>query len=84
MLACFGKQRKRAVEKYIDFVRAGVGLPPVWGNLKYQMYLGSDEFVESMRHKLDGSKKESLSEISQPAAAQALGQATAVVRRKFR
>ena len=64
ILACFGKQRKRAIAKYIDFVRAGVGLPPVWGNLKYQMYLGSDEFVEGMRGKLGDSKKEHLREIS--------------------
>ena len=25
ILACFGKQRKRAVVKYIDFVREGIG-----------------------------------------------------------
>ncbi len=49
ILACFGKQRKRAVTKYIDFVRAGIGLPPIWQDLKYQMYLGSDKFVESVR-----------------------------------
>jgi len=64
LLACFGKQRKRAIVKYIDFVRAGTGLPPVWEGLKYQMYLGSAKFVESMQHKLDDSQKESLSEIS--------------------
>jgi putative transposase len=64
VLACFGKQRKRVRAKYIDFVRAGIGLPPIWEDLKYQMYLGSDDFVESMRHKLDGSKKEDLREIS--------------------
>ena len=64
ILACFGKQRKRAIAKYIDFVRAGIGLPPIWEGLKYQMYLGSDDFVESMRHKLADSNKESLKEIS--------------------
>lgn len=36
----------------------------IWDGLKYQMYLGSDDFVENMRHKLDGSKKEDLKEIS--------------------
>ena len=64
LLACFGKQRKRAIAKYIDFVRAGIGLPSIWKDLKYQMYLGSDDFVESMRHKLADSNKESLKEIS--------------------
>ena len=28
LLACFGKQRKKATGKYVDFVRAGAGLPP--------------------------------------------------------
>ena len=64
LLSCFGKQRKRAIAKYIDFVRAGVGLRPICEDLKYQMYLGSDDFVESMRKKLDGSNKESSKEIS--------------------
>jgi len=64
LLAFFGKQRKRARAKYIDFVRAGIGLPPVWESLKYQMYLGNDKFVKSMQYKLAGSKKESLREIS--------------------
>ncbi|VAW70301.1 hypothetical protein MNBD_GAMMA10-2341 [hydrothermal vent metagenome] len=64
LLACFGKQRKRTIARYIDFVRTGAGLPSVWEGLKYQMYLGNDKFVESMQHKLDDSKKESLSEIS--------------------
>ncbi len=64
VLACFDKLRKRAIVRYIDFVRAGIGLSPVWEGLKYQMYLGNDEFVESMRHKFDDSKKGSLKEIS--------------------
>jgi len=36
---------------------------PIWEGLKYQMYLGSDDFVESMWHKLADSNKESLKEI---------------------
>ncbi len=38
--------------KYKDFVRKGVGLPPVWGNLKQQIYLGDDQFVEPMQKHL--------------------------------
>lgn len=63
-LGFFGQQRKRAITKYIDFVRAGVGLPPVWENLKYQIYLGNDEFAEKMKHKLSGLRKEDLGEIT--------------------
>jgi len=29
-------------------VREGVGLPPIWGELKQQIYIGSDQFVESI------------------------------------
>lgn len=64
LLACFCKQRNLAIAKYIEFVKGGIGLPSIWERLKYQMYLGSDDFVESMRHKLDLSSKEDLSEIS--------------------
>jgi len=64
VLACFGKQRRRAIARCIDFVRAGMGLLSIWVGLIPQMYLGSDDFVESMRHKRDGSKKEDLREIS--------------------
>lgn len=62
ILACFSKQKKRAIGKYIDFVRAGVGLSSVWDNLKFQAYLGEDDFVEDMHNKLDDSGKETLKE----------------------
>ena len=64
LFACFGKQRNQAIAKYIDFVRAVIGLAPIWG-VKYLIYLGRDDCVESMRHKLEDSKKEELSEITQ-------------------
>jgi len=32
----------------------------VWKGLKYQMYLGNDEFIESMQYKLGDLKKEQL------------------------
>ena len=64
LLACFGKQRKRAIVKYIDFVRAGIGLPPIWEALKNQVYLGDESFINSMKNKLDDSKKDQLDEIN--------------------
>ncbi|WP_434148396.1 transposase [Methylocaldum gracile subsp. desertum] len=33
LLGPFGRQRKRAIVGYIDFVRAGVGLPSIWDHL---------------------------------------------------
>ena len=33
---------------YIDFVRAGVGLPSIWDHLTGQIYLGGEAFVQRM------------------------------------
>jgi len=51
ILGRFGKQRRRAVAKYIDFVRAGVGLPSVWDGLVGQIFLGSERFVAKMQRR---------------------------------
>ena len=49
ILSQFGKQRKRAVAAYRDFVCAEVELPSVWNDLRGQIYLGKEEFVETMQ-----------------------------------
>tara|TARA_R110000787_G_scaffold77298_4_gene169959 strand:+ start:2670 stop:2903 length:234 start_codon:yes stop_codon:yes gene_type:complete len=48
-LGQFSLKKARAIAKYKDYVREGVGLPPVWGNLKQQIYLGDGQFVEQMQ-----------------------------------
>lgn len=48
ILGQFGSRRTRAVEKYVDFVRAGVGLPSIWENLRNQIFLGGDAFIERL------------------------------------
>ncbi|WP_127995675.1 REP-associated tyrosine transposase [Piscinibacter defluvii] len=53
VLKQFGPTRRRAVAAYVDFVRAGVGLPSVWDALRGQVFLGSDEFVQRMTAALD-------------------------------
>lgn len=53
ILGQFSSRRRQAVKRYIDFVRAGVGLPSVWGNLSGQVFLGSDRFVKRMQAKTD-------------------------------
>jgi len=45
ILGQFGAVRSSAIQRYMNFVRAGVGLPPLWSHLKGQQYLGSDAFV---------------------------------------
>jgi putative transposase len=61
LLSQFGRQRSRAIAKYRDFVRAGVGLPGLWSDLSQQIYLGDDGFIKKMQKKL--SKEADLREI---------------------
>ena len=48
LLRGFGRTRRIARMKYIDFVRAGVGLPSIWDDLRGQIYLGGEAFVQRM------------------------------------
>jgi REP element-mobilizing transposase RayT len=61
LLSHFGKQRKRARERYIDFVRAGVGLPSIWENLRNQVFLGGENFIGQYREMI--TEKVELDEI---------------------
>ncbi|MFQ5470279.1 MAG: transposase [Gammaproteobacteria bacterium] len=49
LLSQFSKQRKRAIDKYKDFVRAGLDQTSIWSALSQQIYLGSDEFIAKMQ-----------------------------------
>jgi len=49
LLSQFGKSRKVSRRKYKNFVREGIGLLPVWGELKSQIFLGGETFVENLQ-----------------------------------
>lgn len=53
LLSQFSVQRKRAVAKYKDFVRAGVGQPSIWDELTQQIYLGDEHFLKDMQNAMD-------------------------------
>ena len=57
----FSKQRKRAIEKYVYFVREGVGLPSIWEHLQNQIFLGSEKFINNNQKQI--LKKETLSDV---------------------
>ena len=61
LLSQFSVQRKRAIAKYKDFVREGVGLPGLWSELSQQIYLGDEKFIKRLQKKLDHTQD--LSEI---------------------
>ena len=61
LLSQFSLQRKRARAEYVNFVRAGIGLAPIWDNLRRQIFLGGKTFVDKHQQLID--QKDSLEDI---------------------
>ncbi|MBA3535953.1 MAG: transposase [Tatlockia sp.] len=61
ILPLFGLDRKKAQKAYIEFVHSGINKNSPWDNLKNQIYLGSQEFVNLAIRSIDQDKQ--LSEI---------------------
>ncbi|WP_238527313.1 transposase [Methylomonas methanica] len=58
LLRQFGLNRAQAMERYQDFVRAGVGLPPVWEGLRNQIFLGDKPFVEKLQRQINAESQD--------------------------
>ncbi len=52
ILAGFAKTRSVAERRYRGFVQEGKGEPSPWQQLKNQIYLGNDEFVDDTQYKI--------------------------------
>jgi putative transposase len=63
LLSQFSKQKKRALNKYRQFVDEGIGESSPLGNLQGQLVLGSEQFVTKAFSKLAKEKQKDLSEI---------------------
>ena len=63
LLGQFGAQRARQTERYIEFVQEGLRGPRVWEQLKGQIFLGSEAFVETMQRELEAAAKHTIREI---------------------
>ncbi len=61
LLSAFGSKTSDAIECYLEFVIDGMELPSVWADLKNQIYLGDERFIDKMLSLVDGNKD--LSEI---------------------
>lgn len=46
----FGDQRKKAIQAYRQFVLEGKGLPSPLDQIRHQLLLGNDAFVERYKH----------------------------------
>ncbi len=53
LLRAFGDNRSAAIAAYRQFVHEGMDAPSPWLELKNQIYLGSDAFVERMQKLID-------------------------------
>lgn len=51
---------------YTDHVRVGVGLPPIWGALKSQLFLGDEDFAHALQTQL--SKRQAAAQAEIPRA----------------
>ena len=60
-LALFGTQKTAARRQYARFVAEGVGMESIWSDLKHQIFLGNEAFVDRQRELLEG---QSLVEVS--------------------
>jgi hypothetical protein len=49
LLAQFGKRRSLAQQRYAQFVSEGINANSPWSDLKGQVFLGDDQFVERMQ-----------------------------------
>ena len=61
VLSHFSKQRARAIGKYSNFVREGIGQPSIWNNLQNQIFLASEKYINKQQKKIN--KKAALNEV---------------------
>ena len=61
LLSAFGSSKSSAIHEFEKFVADGIDTPSVWKDLRQQIYLGDDNFVEKMQHLID--RNTDLSEI---------------------
>ena len=52
LLSSFSKKKSIAIARYREFVSQGRNLPKPWAQLKNQIYLGDDAFVDEMQCKI--------------------------------
>nr|WP_067298332.1 hypothetical protein [Marinobacterium profundum] len=52
ILAAFDERRDLAIERYERFVADGKHQPSPWSQLRNQVYLGSEQFVDEMQKRI--------------------------------
>jgi REP element-mobilizing transposase RayT len=57
ILGHFARAGDEARPRYVRFVRDGLRQPSIWGGLRHQMYLGSEEFVHRLQGQLQAPEQ---------------------------
>ncbi|MFJ1266936.1 transposase [Legionella lytica] len=57
LLSLFGQNLLEAIKQYQQFVKEGMAVNAPWDNLKNQIYLGSNCFVDDLQKKIEQGKK---------------------------
>jgi len=57
LLGQFSTKRQQAIRRYAEFVAEGIGKESIWRDLRRQIYLGDEAFVERMQAKCEGLSK---------------------------
>ena len=68
LLARFAPRRDVARRRYVDHVRAGVGLPSLWTQLQQQVYLGNEAFIARVQQQMAGAGRCDAAPIEVPLA----------------
>lgn len=72
LLAQFSTIRHEAIEAYRRFVLSGIEKATIWENLRQQIYLGDDKFVEHVQEKEELSKLVGVPKVQKRAPAKSL------------
>jgi putative transposase len=56
ILEAFGKRKSSAQQKYQQFVAEEKGLPQAWEQIKNQMFLGTESFINDLQKKIKTNK----------------------------
>lgn len=52
ILSSFSSRKSIAVKRYREFVSEGKNQPKPWGQLRNQIYIGNEQFVDEMQCKI--------------------------------
>ncbi len=58
LLSQFGRNRRVAMQQYKEFVQAGINGPSIWDDVKGQIYLGDEAFVEDMQKRIGNERED--------------------------